>query len=129
MTTATLTSSPLPPSASQGFAARARRGAAPHAWLEDLYVAVRHEQIDHALDLIYASFNRLFASGRFTLASSLLRHVDLARLDTDTLVGLLAATLPAREELPDRPGLVARVRMVLQSTQPARIDALMRGLE
>ncbi len=118
---------PIAPSATQSNPSS--EGPAGAKWLEDVYSAVRHERIDAALDLLMEHFDELFHAGKFSEANSLLDHVDLQRLDIDTMVGLLAATLPARDELKRRGRLVERVRVHLQRLAPTRLPGLLQGLD
>lgn len=107
-----------------------RKSAAPPAWIERVYQAGCRDQIDVGLDELLRAFNQLFQASRFARADSLLQHLDLDRLASpDLLVGLLVATLPARDRLPSRPLLVTRIRRRLTASHPERVTRLMKGLE
>jgi len=120
------------PSAHMGAPSASRSSAtttSSAAWLEDVYSKVARGDVDAALDVLMQNFDDLFHANQFKQANSLLRHVDLQRLDVDTMVGLLAATLPARQELSQRERIVERVRSRLERQVPERLDGLLRGLD
>ena len=74
--------------------------------LDELYRLVGSKEA--GLDLIFAGADRLFAAGRFDACDELLRAVDLTRLSAPLIAGLLNATLPASDRLPERPAFVER---------------------
>lgn len=87
---------------------------------------------EEQLDQIFDTYDDLFRGGFFNVADGHLRALDdknLALYSVQLLVGLLAATLPAKDKLTERAAFVARVEARLRQTEtPERVERLMVGL-
>lgn len=92
-----------------------------------VYSLVSRGQIDAGMDELFGRLDDLFLDGDFAAADSLLQIVDLERLDTNLLVGLLCICSPAKRNLPHYDELLLRVRSRLSLTEPDRVDRLMSG--
>jgi hypothetical protein len=97
---------------------------ATFSWLETVYSLVHAEQFDAAIDTLFENIVDL-ASEQCEL---LLQSIDLKRLDTNLLVGLLSITLERATELPSRSALVTAVEQRLLVLAPSRVDGLLQGL-
>lgn len=85
---------------------------------------------DEVLDIIFQSFDRWFKEGRFDLANEVLTLVSVKN-STTTLIGYLAATLPAKDKLPQRSKLYEDIRkeFLARPSTLDRVDRLTKGLE
>lgn len=63
-----------------------------------MYVAIENNCIDDALDLIIQRFDNLYCDNKFEECDSLFDNVDLQRLDTNALVGILITSNLAKNE-------------------------------
>lgn len=97
-------------------------------WLEDIYSLVAQRKIDEAIDILFRHVNEMLCRNEFVLCNDLLYTVDLKRLDTNLLVGLLTITLPASTELPFRAKLVKRIEEKLRILAPGRAERILNGL-
>jgi hypothetical protein len=109
------------------------RAAAPAegahvAWLDDVYSLVGRHEIDTALDVVFTRFDDLLSAGDWDGCDSVLRAIDIQRLDTHLLVGVLSATLPAKDKLTARDKLVERTERRLRTVEPDRVGRLLVGL-
>ena len=96
---------------------------------EDWWDAFRNESNEErAIDFIFQCFDDLFRNSYFVTADSMLKEIDVAQLNTTRLCAVLAATLPAKDKLPSRGALVARVETKFKHDEPARVARLMQGL-
>ena len=71
-------------------------------------------RVDAALDLIFARVDESFRSGEFSDCDQLLQRLSVGDYETDVLLGLLTATLPARSLLPSRPDFFLRAEAEIQ---------------
>jgi hypothetical protein len=69
--------------------------------------------IDAALDIIYDQVDEMLLAGKFDDVDHLLGGIDVGMLSVDLLIGILTATLPARQRLANRPLFYARVEQAL----------------
>ena len=65
-------------------------------------------RVDAALDLIFARVDETFRRGDFFDCDHQLQHLAVGDYNTEVLLGLLTATLPARSLLPSRPDFYSR---------------------
>jgi hypothetical protein len=68
----------------------------------------------HAIDLVYDSFDRLFRAEKFTQVNSALKTIGPSDLSTDLLMTLLTVTLRAKADLRFRPQFFDRVEQELR---------------
>lgn len=97
---------------------------ATFSWLDTVYALVQAQRFDAAIDELFENVVDL-ATEQCEL---LLKSVDLDRLDTNLLVGLLSITLERATELPSRTSLVRAVEQRLLVLAPSRVDGLLQGL-
>jgi hypothetical protein len=97
-------------------------------WLDDVYLLVARGQIDDAVDVLFSNLDEMLLVGHFSRCNALLRVVDLKKLDTNLLVGLLSITLSAKALLPERADVVGRVEARLNELDPSRTARLLDGL-
>ena len=83
---------------------------------------------DEALDILYAGVDDFLRVGQFTALNVLLRSVQVDDLSDDLILGILAATLPAKRRLPERTRIFEAFAAVLQSRGGNDLE-LLRGLE
>lgn len=83
---------------------------------------------DAALDLIYDSVDKLMRDGQFPTLDSILSGVPVAELTVDILLGLLTATLPARNRLHSRNPLFRQIEQTLKNRGQLE-PGLLTGLE
>lgn len=70
--------------------------------------------------------DRLLSGGDFTACDELLRRIDVRRITPAVMVALLGMTKPAKEDLPARPGLYARIReAIVKQRGVVRADKLL----
>lgn len=95
--------------------------------LEEIYAAPTKRA---ALKRVYRALDELLRSGELATCDRILLSVDLDRLDPSVALGLLTMTLPARNDLPHRAALVARLRAhLLDRMDSHRVAELLRGLD
>lgn len=86
----------------------------PERFLDHLYglAAAPPEsfQKEDALDFIFWEFDRWLCADAPAIVDGILAAVDLARLPSPLIVGLLVASRPAAPRLPARPAFVLRAR-------------------
>lgn len=85
-------------------------------------------KVHAALGLIYRHMDSEMRSGHFDRISRVLSGVDVARYSVEILIGLLTATLPAKDQLDSRPEFFGRVEAYLRATGEYE-DGLLSGLE
>lgn len=83
---------------------------------------------DTALDLIYDTCDELMKSRQFALCASLLGEVDVSGCSIDIMLGLLTATLPAKNALSTRRAFYNRVEDELRRRGELEHE-LLQGLE
>ena len=80
--------------------------------------------LDGALAIIFDRLDQAFTSGMFEEADQWLKEIRHQSLSPDLLVGILAASLPAKDKLPSRSHLWRRAKETL-----ANEKHLLTGLE
>jgi hypothetical protein len=83
---------------------------------------------DAALDLIYDSVDKLMRDGQFSKLDAILSGVPVASLTADILLGLLTASLPARNRLPSRKPLFRQIEQTFKNRGQLE-PGLLTGLE
>jgi hypothetical protein len=84
---------------------------------------------DDALDLIYTEIDCLLRGASFERVDEILGAVDPSTMVITSLLAFVSITYAPRERLRSRARFVARIREHLTSVDPARVDALLAGLE
>ena len=97
-------------------------------WLDDVYSLVVKSKPDAAVDVLFARIDELLTRRDFDRCDSLLRAVDLGRLDTNLMVALLSITLPASSKLKARVEVVDKIEKQLREKAPERAERLLSGL-
>jgi hypothetical protein len=93
-------------------------------------VPASDEVEDQAMDLIYATIDRMLRAGKFGSVGDLLDAVEPGPDDNLMLLLALASiTNTARDRIPAYARYVARLRRWLESREPNRVDYLLRGFE
>lgn len=104
------------------------RGEAAKSFIERANELDRRGRTDAALDLLYDSVDATIRQGRFAELDALLVGLCPADHSVDLLLGILTATLPARERLKSRKGFYRDVECTL--TARGELDeGLLAGLE
>lgn len=97
-------------------------------WLDEVYVLVSQQNLEGAIDLLFDRIDDLLLAGRMQECDKILRAVELGRLESNLLVGLLTATLPAAHSLPYRATLVVEIEAIFLKSFPERVNGLLSGL-
>lgn len=97
-------------------------------WLERVYVLVSQAELEDAIDLLFEQVDDLLLAGRFNDCDKILQKVDIDRLETNLMIGLLSVTLAAAKELPNRALVMSAIRESLTRSDPARVERLLNGL-
>lgn len=97
-------------------------------WLEDTYAYCMQSRDAEALDVMFRHINTLLCEDQFSKCNDLLRAIDLQRLDTHLMIGLLSITLAASSILPFRSQLVSNIESRLRKLAPDRVERLLNGL-
>ncbi len=98
--------------------------------LDELYGLVASGRVDEALEASYDFVLDTSTEGRFREFDDWLGRVDVGKLDTNLLVGLLSVTKQARMEgrLENGEALAQRVRVRLGELAPDRVERLVENL-
>jgi hypothetical protein len=96
--------------------------------IEQVYELVEQNELDEAVDILFATINELCSSCNFEECDSLLQSLDINRLDTNLIVSVLAITLAAKEKLSTRKEFVSKAKCRLTELCPDRVDRLLDGL-
>ena len=120
----------------------ARADNAPHArfcdgdvqtardLLAELAAMATDEEPDDALDVIYGTFDDLLDADRIDACRAVLAQLDVAALPNVQALAFVSISSPARERLGrERADFVSRVRRHLTRVEPARVEALLAGIE
>ena len=79
---------------------------------------------------IFKFFDQMFSNAKFELVDDILLYIDEEDHDTNALLSLLTASLPAKTKLPSRQAFYHRVKNFLEREMPtAEVRELLRGLE
>ena len=97
--------------------------------LDAMYQFVEEGRTAAALDVLFNHIDDMLCDGDFQKCDDVIQRIDLERLDTNLLVGVLSITLAAREKLSRRAQVVQAIRKRLEILAPGRVEALMSELE
>ena len=97
-------------------------------WLEEMYAHVAASRLDEAMDLLFDRVDDALCDGLMTEVDALLPMIDLTRLDTNLMVGLLSVTSGAKVELTNRAALVTDISARIMEIVPERAERILRGL-
>lgn len=67
--------------------------------IEKIYEAESNKSARRALDVMFSNVDELLREGKFDDVNDLIKDIDLSRLSTTSIVGLLGITLPAYDKL------------------------------
>ena len=81
-----------------------------------------------ALDYIFEWFDDQFRDSNFSECNTLIGTVDISRLSSTALIGILSITLNAKENLDARSGLLEKIKARFQFERPNDVERLLRGL-
>lgn len=93
-------------------------------WLSEVYKLTAEGRVNAAIDVLFENVDELNSDD----CDQLLHAVDLNRLDTHLLVGLLSITLSRAADLTHRSKVVEMVERRLEEIAPDRVARLMVGL-
>ena len=93
-------------------------------WLSDLYMLVAENKIDPAINLLFDKIDDLLCAGEFATVDQIIQVIDLTRLDSNLLVGLLSITYAASDKLKKRDWLVSEIEKQLYRIVPERAHRL-----
>jgi hypothetical protein len=95
--------------------------------MRQIYKHVAAGEVDEATDVLFDCVDDMLIEGCFAKCDAWIQRIDLKKLDTNLLVGLLSITYVARHHLESRAELVLRVEKRLIELAPDRAESLMRG--
>ena len=101
-------------------------------WLQQIYRLVEAgggHNIDDAIDLLFDHIDEMFLEGRFEECNDLLPKIDLEKMDTYLLVGLLSITFAAKNKLSYHPEFESKIEERLKVLAPDRAHRLIRGFK
>lgn len=98
------------------------------AWIMQMYGLIASHELEDAIDLLYDNVDDLLLAGKMQECDAVLRTLDLSRLESHLMVGLLSITLVASDHLPHRKTLVVAIEEHFMATEPENVEALMGGL-
>jgi len=82
-------------------------------WVADVY-RLDGEDVDAAIDLVYARMHELFAAKDWATADAIIDSIDVTRLaDTATVLSFLTISVPVAASLSARPRYYTRARACL----------------
>lgn len=97
-------------------------------WLEEIYQLCEENNTDKGIDILFSKIDELLLKEDFDLCDDLLRTINLQKLNTSMLLGLLSITFTATAKLPYRSKLVTNIEAVLKVREPNRVESLLKGL-
>lgn len=96
--------------------------------LSEVYSFVELGDRESAVDLLFERVDELLADDRMPECDALLQQIDVTKLDSHLMVSSLSITWLAREHLPSRASLVARIEAQLIESEPTRVEKLLARL-
>ncbi len=97
-------------------------------WMNEVGTLMAAGKIEEALGIVFNNCDNLLIAGKFDEINTLLDQVDTDRMNIELMVGLLAATLPAKDKLSARKHYYEKVKVRLTELVPDRVDRIMKGL-
>ena len=82
----------------------------PRTFLANVYRLYEAQETDLAIDAIFRWVDTIMKAGEHGICDSMLRLVDVTRLDEDVLVGFLCSTATSAKLLPSRELFITKVR-------------------
>ena len=98
------------------------------SFLENARRLDEHRQTDAALDLIFDQIDEMLLAGKFVEVDQLLQDISPSDYSVELLLGILTATLPAKDELSSRAQFFQQVREVLRERGELK-EGLLVGLD
>lgn len=86
-----------------------------------------NSNLDAALDIIFDEVDEMLLAGEYDRVNRLLAEMSTDAIPVELLIGVLTATLPARNQLPNRASFLARVEQTLRDRGELE-DGLLGGL-
>ena len=84
--------------------------------------------IDETLDQLYDLIDEKFTAGHFEEVNRFLNNVRVKDIHTDILMGILTATLPAKNKLPARETFMAKTEAIIRERHEWE-EGMGKGLE
>lgn len=101
----------------------------PNIWLQKLYDFVENSKDDDAIDLLFDNIDDLLIDHRIDLCEEILNIINLEKLNSNLLIGLLSITNSAKTYLPTRTKIISDIEKIFKKTEsPERIEGLLKGL-
>jgi len=99
-------------------------------WIENIYNNINKSLIDNAIDILFKNMNDYFCNGEFEIADEALNIIDINKLDSNLVIGVLSITFAARNHLKNRDAFYKNaVRYYLKRKESKdRIRRLLVGL-
>jgi hypothetical protein len=97
-------------------------------WLNLIYDFVENNLVDEAIDLLFTKINELLVNKKFECCNTLLKAIEIKRLNIDLLLGLLSITLSAANKLPFRKELILNIEKRIAELAPNRVRSLLKNL-
>jgi len=98
------------------------------SWVDEMYMLIASEELEGAIGLLYDNIDDMLLEERMQECDRILQMLDLSKMESYLMIGVLSITLSAANKLPSRPALVTRIENVLQQTHPDDVNDLLRGL-
>jgi hypothetical protein len=96
----------------------------PNAWFDTAMSLERAGYLCSALDCLYLNIDTLLRSGQFSTIDDLVRRLEPNKLSIDFMIGILALTRPASEEIPSREQFFERAWNAVESRQRSARELL-----
>ena len=103
-----------------------------YSWLNKLYNTLEEDfSTDRALDILFEETDEAFLAGNFEYVDNMFDKVDLTKLNSALVVGILCSSNLARDKLKNWNTMVSRARKELESRPDCKnkIEDLMRGFD
>jgi len=110
------------------FRSRERRQIRCQSFLDNARRLDQISQPDSALDIIFDQIDEMLLAGQFDRIDELLIETATDDYSVEVLLGILPATLPAKDRLPSRDAFFERVTQTLQTRGELK-DGLLVGLD
>ena len=94
-------------------------------WVDEIYKLVKENRNDAALDILFDHIDDMFLAGKFKECDKVLPTIDLERLNTSLLVGLMMITFAAKDKLTYREQMLINIEDRLKVLAPDRVEKLM----
>lgn len=96
--------------------------------IEKIYEADNNDSPRKRVNIIFDEIDALLCSNKFGPVDHLLQTVDLDKLTTDSLIGILTITADASDKLPHRSFFFNRVKNILKIREED-VEKILLGLD